>query len=86
MADGTGRLAGDKGHRWLGYHPVIAGEFIAVCSCGWRSPAQRTAGVAGALLDAHRNEARDSAPEGRNDGPACASPGPRAGSPEAGGD
>ena len=46
-------------HRWLGYQPVVGHSFIAVCSCGWRSPPQRIAGVAGALLDKHRDEARD---------------------------
>ena len=79
-------MAGDAGHRWLGYQPVLGDGFIAVCSCGWRSPAQRTAGVAGALLDAHRNRARDTSPQGRNGGPACASPGPAAGAPDEGGD
>ena len=45
-------------HRWLGYQPVVGHSFIAVCSCGWRSPPQRIAGVAGALLDKHRDEVR----------------------------
>ena len=45
-------------HRWLGYRPVAGHRFIAVCSCGWNSPPQGTAGLAGALLDAHREEAR----------------------------
>ena len=57
-------------HRWLGYRPVAGDGFIAVCSCGWCSPPQRTAGLAGALLDAHREEGRDF-PSGNGTGDAA---------------
>lgn len=57
-------VKGDGGHRWLGYRPVIGDGFVAVCSCGWQSPSQRTAGLAGALLDAHREAARAASPGG----------------------
>ena len=62
-------------HRWLGYQPVVGHSFIAVCSCGWRSPPQRIAGVAGALLDKHRDEV----PEPKrspNPEPSAPTPGP----------
>ena len=68
-------MAGDEEHRWLGYQPLLGDGFIAVCSCGWRSPAQHTAGVAGALLDAHRDAARETPRKPLNSSPACASPG-----------
>ena len=54
-------------HRWLGYEPVVGDSFVAVCSCGWSSPPQRTAGLAGALVDAHREEASRSSTEGEEE-------------------
>lgn len=50
-------------HRWLGYRPANGERFVAVCSCGWSSSPQLTAGLAGALVDAHRDEARCSPQE-----------------------
>ena len=62
-------MTGEAEHRWLGYRPVIGDDFIAVCSCGWSSPPQRTAGLAGALLDAHRAAARNASASDGHCGP-----------------
>jgi hypothetical protein len=40
-------------HRWLGYDHAADGRFRARCSCGWRSTAYPTAGLAGSAWDAH---------------------------------
>lgn len=41
-------------HRWLGYENPVPGRFVAVCSCGWRSSAYTSAGLAGSASDQHR--------------------------------
>jgi hypothetical protein len=43
-------------HRWLGYENPVAGRFVAVCSCGWRSAAYTSAGLAGSASDQHRED------------------------------
>lgn len=43
-------------HRWLGYENPVSGRFVAVCSCGWRSEAYTTAGLAGGASDEHRRQ------------------------------
>jgi hypothetical protein len=43
-------------HRWLGYENPVPGRFVAVCSCGWRSEAFTTAGLAGSASDEHRRQ------------------------------
>ena len=41
-------------HQWLGYaRGLPAGQFVAMCSCGWRSEPVSAAGLAGAAADAH---------------------------------
>lgn len=44
-------------HRWLGYENSTPGRFVARCSCGWRSAAYTSAGLAGAAADRHKAEA-----------------------------
>jgi hypothetical protein len=46
-------------HEWLGYDNPSPGRFVAVCSCGWRSAAYTSAGIAGAAADRHRDEVAD---------------------------
>lgn len=46
-------------HRWLGYADTAGDEFVAVCSCGWRSEPYSTAGLAGAAADQHRAHLKD---------------------------
>ena len=44
----------DVEHRWLGYENPVPGRFVAICSCGWRSAAYTSAGLAGSACDQHR--------------------------------
>jgi hypothetical protein len=46
-------------HRWLGYENPSPGRFVAICSCGWRSPSYTSAGLAGTACDAHLAEVVD---------------------------
>jgi hypothetical protein len=49
-------------HRWLGYENPVPGRFVAVCSCGWRSAAFTSAGLAGSACDQHRVEMTEDPP------------------------
>jgi len=53
-------MAEQPEHRWLGYENPSSGRFVAICSCGWRSPSFTSAGLAGTACDAHLAEVVDS--------------------------
>jgi hypothetical protein len=52
-------MAEQPEHRWLGYENPSPGRFVAICSCGWRSPSYTSAGLAGTACDAHLAEVAD---------------------------
>ena len=42
--------------RWLGYAHTPIGQFVAKCSCGWKSEPYGRAGLAAAASDEHQVE------------------------------
>lgn len=60
-SDGTPLSQQPEAHRWMGYAPDVTDGFAALCSCGWQSERQPSAGLAGSLADRHRADAHGEA-------------------------
>jgi GAF domain-containing protein len=52
----TTDLFGAVTHQWIGYDTNTSRGFVSVCSCGWRSPAMPSAGLAAAAAESHCSE------------------------------